>query len=86
MQKYVCREDKGEVTGVRHAKVERIVSTTTSSNGSRSTSVTYKVGIHHAGGHFYLTKSSTNLGEHTVASVVCLCVCVQGVVGVRVCR
>jgi hypothetical protein len=62
-QKYVCREERGDLQGVHSAHVERIVSTSTNSSGHRSTSVTYKVLLHHREGHYHLTKSSTNMGE-----------------------
>jgi hypothetical protein len=50
----------GKLEGVRGARLIEVISRTTSDTGTRTT-VTYKIGIMHAGGTYHLTKSSDNV-------------------------
>ncbi len=44
LQRYACKEESGELTGVRAARLHQVVSTTRNNDtGTTSTSVTYKV-------------------------------------------
>jgi hypothetical protein len=50
----------GKLEGVRGARIIKVYTSETSDTGTR-TSVTYKIGITHAGGTYHLTKVSDNV-------------------------
>jgi hypothetical protein len=60
VQQYACRSVSGKLEGVRGARIITVYTRETSDTGTR-TSVTYKIGITHAGGTYHLTKASDNV-------------------------